>query len=71
MTGFNDTDKGLILIYASSNHQMRVNYKILCDKVKRFTENPANKKELVNVLRNVADKIETRYPEKPKTPIGV
>ena len=68
MEEFQDTTKGLILIYASSNPHLRVNYHIKCDKVAKFTNIPGNKIELVNVLRSLADKIEAQYPEsKPDT----
>lgn len=59
-----DIEKGLILIYASSNHQMRVNWTIDNEKTVVFTRNEANKKELISVLRTLAAEIESDYPDK-------
>jgi len=58
----NDLAKGLILVYASSNHAMNVNYTIDCGKTSRFCNDPKNKTELVFVLRELANRIENTYP---------
>lgn len=60
-----DIDKGLILIYASSNHHIRVNYGIACKRMNDFTKNPKNKEELITTLHNLANHIEKSYPGFP------
>ena len=62
---YHDLHKGLILIYASSNHQMNVNWTIDTTKMQRFTRNTEQKRELVNVLQTLALHIKNDYPDHP------
>lgn len=53
-------DRTLVLIYASNNAHMWVNYTILSERLERFCQTQVAKAELVSVLRHLADDIETK-----------
>lgn len=55
-------EKGLLLFYESTNHTMRVNYVINCEKLRLFCLNVKNKRELVSTLRGMISRIEKEYP---------
>jgi hypothetical protein len=52
-----ELDCALILIYASSNAHMWVNYTILSERLDRFCKTRVAKLELVSVLRSLANDI--------------
>ena len=52
----------LVLVYASSNSQMHVNYSIQCEQVDRLCLIEPAKSELVQTLRSLAYDVERGYP---------
>ena len=60
-----EIDRALILVYASNNAHMWANYVIPNERMCKFTSSPIAKKELVKMLRNLADHIEKDYPDYP------
>lgn len=53
-----EIDRALILVYASNNAHMWVNYKISSERMERFCQTPKAKAELIQILRNMADRLE-------------